>query len=137
MIVLRDTRSDHPSLRYTIGSAAGTKWKLLSFHMHSNGLILVVYCIILCHLDISKMGWKGYRCEDESMSIPPSKTMLSEYELLNLSSGKRYTRVCNEDDGYKTITGSIHSAHEGDTMEHGFIRPSSIRNLFDLFMWVC
>lgn len=47
MIVLRDTRSDHPSLRYTIGSAAGTKWKLLSFHMHSNGFILVVYCIIL------------------------------------------------------------------------------------------
>ena len=71
------------------------------------------------------------------MSIPPPKTMLSEYELLNLSSKKRYTRVCDEDDGLKTITGSIHSAHEGDTMEHGFIRPSSIRNMFDLLMCVC
>ena len=70
--------------------------------------------------------------------------MLSEYELLNLISEKRYTRISGE-----TVVGvanpqeqkesccPIHIVDEEEMMEHNYFRPSAIRNVFDLFLSDC
>ena len=72
--------------------------------------------------------------------------MLSEYELLNLVSTQKYTRISEDErkEGssfvrlgeMNTMQGPIHLADEQGTEEHNYIRPSTIHNLYDLFMYL-
>lgn len=78
------------------------------------------------------------------ISIPPPPLMLSEYELLNLISEKRYTRISGETvvavanpQAQKGLPCPIHIVDEKEMMEHNYFRPSAIRNVFDLFLYNC
>ena len=72
--------------------------------------------------------------------------MLSEYELLNLVSTQKYTRISEDErkEGssfvrlgeMNTMQGPIHLTDEQGTEEHNYIRPSTIHNLYDLFMYL-
>lgn len=75
-------------------------------------------------------------------SIPSTPIMLSEYELLNLISEKRYTRISGEavvgvtnPSAQKGLLCPIHIVDEEEMMEHNYFRPSGIRNVFDLFLF--
>ena len=70
--------------------------------------------------------------------------MLSEYELLNLISEKRYTRISGETvvgvanpQGQKGLPCPIHIVDEEEMIEQNYFRPSAIRNVFDLFLSEC
>lgn len=78
----------------------------------------------------------------EEYSFPDSSgSMLSEYELLNITSSKRYTRVCSQSaivngtsSSAPLISGPVHIINEEDMVERNYTRPPAIRNGFDLFM---
>ena len=61
--------------------------------------------------------------------------MLSEYELINIVSPKRYTRLSKESQLNIEKTGPTHVVDEICTGERNFFRPANIRNLFDLFLY--
>ncbi|KAK8804087.1 hypothetical protein WA171_000180 [Blastocystis sp. BT1] len=103
------------------------------WYQHATPEITIMGC--LCFPEL-----KGINLT-KPISIPPPPLMLSEYELLNLISEKRYTRISGETvvavanpQAQKGLPCPIHIVDEEEMMEHNYFRPSAIRNVFDLFL---
>ena len=99
-------------------------------------------CLLLT--EFGTLFGKDTQNEDARCSSLFNFNMLSEYELLNIASANRYTRI--GDDGGQgdpsfvcTVEcsnnqGPVHLVDEQGTNEHNYIHRASIRNLYDLFM---